>query len=313
MHDESKTRIDSGDIRYGVALLLNLGIVVGEVVGGMAANSMGLLSDALHNLTDVGALALALTARFLSRRRADSKYTYGYQRFEVMAGLANAMALMIGLGLILKSGVERLIHPQSVAGTTILAVGLVALVGNLLSVLMLRRHAQEDLSGKSAYLHMLQDAAASLAVVVVGLLPRSWDLGRIDAGVSILVAVLVVRTAWDILRQSTRILMEASPASLDIDALATDIQNDFPEIESIHHIHVWCLGSNQNALTAHVLVRTEIDPSRVFGLIEEIEQHLTSEWSIAHATLQPEIETCGREVCAPRMSSVDAHHGHGHR
>lgn len=312
MDGKTKSRIDSGDIRYGVALVLNLAIVAGEVVGGLAANSMGLLSDALHNLTDVGALALALTARLLSRRRADSNYTYGYQRFEVMAGLANAMALMIGLGLIAKSGAERLIHPESVAGTTIFVVGLVALVGNLLSVLMLHRHANEDLSGKSAYLHMLQDAAASLAVVVVGLLPRSWDLGRIDAAVSILVAVLVVRSAWDILRRSTRILMEASPVNLDLGALAADIQTDFPEIESIHHIHVWCLGSDQNALTAHVRIGMDVEPSRVFGLVEEIERHLAHEWSIAHATLQPEIGICGREVCSPRAASVDLHHGHRH-
>jgi len=312
MHDRITTKFDSGDMRYGVALLLNLGIVAGEVVGGLAANSMGLLSDALHNLTDVGALSLALAARLLMRRRANSTYTYGYQRFEVMAALANAMALMVGLGLILKSGIERLIHPQDVSGPTILLVGLAALVGNLLSVLMLHRHANEDLSGKSAYLHMLQDAAASLAVVVVGLLPRSWDLGRIDAAVSILVAALVVRSAWDILRRSTRILMEASPPSLDIEALALDIQNGFPEIETLHHIHVWCLGSDQNALTAHVRIREGVEPSRIFGLIREIEQHLAREWSIAHTTLQPEIETCGREVCAPTVASVDAHHGHRH-
>jgi cobalt-zinc-cadmium efflux system protein len=312
MHDHGASKIDSGDIRYGIALVLNLAIVAGEVVGGLAANSMGLLSDALHNLTDVGALALALVARLLSRRRADANYTYGYQRFEVMAGLANAMALMVGLGLVVKSGIERLIHPEAVLGTTIFVVGLVALVGNLLSVLMLHRHAKDDLSSKSAYLHMLQDAAASLAVVVVGLLPRSWDLGRIDAAVSIFVAVLVVRSAWDILRRSTRILMEASPPSLDIEALAEDVQKDFPEIETIHHIHVWCLGSDQNALTAHVRIRAEVEPSRVFGLIEEIEHHLAHEWSIAHATLQPEIEACGREVCAPRVASVDAHHGHRH-
>lgn len=312
MNDRTKLRIDSGDIRYGIALILNLGIVVGEVVGGLAANSMGLLSDALHNLTDVGALALALIARVLLRRGANSTYTYGYQRFEVMAGLANAMALMVGLGLILKSGVERLIHPQAVSGPTILLVGLIALVGNLLSVLMLHRHAKEDLSSKSAYLHLLQDAAASLAVVVVGLLPRSWDLGRIDAAVSILVAALVIHTAWDILRQSTRILMEASPASVDLEALAADIQKDFPEIETIHHIHVWSLGSHQTALTAHVLVRVEVESSRVFGLIEEIEHHLADEWSIVHATLQPEIETCGREACAPPVISMDAHEGHRH-
>lgn len=312
MDDKTRSRIDSGDVRYGIALVLNLGIVVGEVLGGLAANSMGLLSDALHNLTDVGALVLALTARLLSRRKADSNYTYGYHRFEVMAGLANAMALMAGLGLIAKSGVERLIHPEPVMGTTIFAVGLVALVGNLLSVLMLHRHAKDDLSSKGAYLHMLQDAAASLAVVVVGLLPRSWDLGRIDAAVSILVALLVVRSAWGILRRGTRILMEASPPTLDIEALASDVQDDFPEVETIHHIHVWCLGSDQNALTAHVRIRTDVEPSRVFGLIGEIEHHLAEEWSIAHATLQPEIEACGRELCAPRTASGRAHHGHLH-
>jgi len=292
--------IDSGDLRYGVSLVLNLGIVVGEVIGRLAANGMGLLSDALHNLTDVGALALALVARLLSRRRPDSTYTYGYQRFEVMAGLANAMALMVGLGLILKSGVERLIHPQAVSGTAILVVGAIALVGNLLSVLMLHRFAKEDLGGKSAYLHLLQDAFASLAVVVVGLLPRSWDLGRIDAAVSILVAVLVIHSAWDILRQSTHILMEASPSSLDLDALGADIRHDFPEVQAVHHIHAWSLGSSQTALTAHVQLRENIEPSRVFGLIEEIEHHLARDWSIAHATLQPEMETCGREVCMPK-------------
>jgi cobalt-zinc-cadmium efflux system protein len=312
MSADKAVGIDSGDLRYGISLVLNLAIVVGEVVGGLAANSMGLLSDALHNLTDVGALALALAARLLSRRRPDSTYTYGYQRFEVMAGIANAMALMAGLGLILKSGIERLLHPQAVSGGAILLVGLVALVGNLLSVLMLHRHAKEDLGGKSAYLHLLQDALASLAVVVVGLLPRSWDLGRIDAAVSILVAVLVVRSAWDILRRSSRILMEASPASLDIEAMGEDIRRDFPEVQAIHHVHAWSLGSSQTALTAHVQVREDIEPSRVFGLIQEIQRSMADEWSISHATLQAEIGDCGQEECVPRAEPADLHHGHRH-
>ena len=296
-HQKSKRLHQSNglDRNLSIAIGLNALIVIVELIGGIASGSLALLSDAMHNFSDVAALTIALVARILSRRPASKHHTYGLGRLEVLAALINSGTLLVVATLICREALLRLIHPQEVNGEIMLAVSLVGLIANLLSMLMIKGHSHSDLNMRSAFLHLLQDTLSSVVVVCSALFARFSYGPYLDSGASILVVVLILHSGWGLLKETIRILLEGTPPGLDLGQLQSDIQSNF-QIRELHHLHVWELSSGYRLLTAHVLVN-EMPFAKVEEVLRQIRSHLASHWSVDHATLEPEVESSRQTFC----------------
>ena len=289
-HELSSGADGSLNRNLSVSIALNALIVVMEIAGGLLSGSLSLLSDAMHNLSDVAALALALVARILGRRPSSLRHTYGLGRLEVLAALLNSATLLVVSTLICREAIQRLFHPEPVKGGLMLIVAVVGLLANLVSMLLLKGHSHSDLNMRGAFLHLVQDTVSSVVVVVAALL-SSWRFGPyLDPAASILVILLILRSSWGLLRDTTRILLEGTPPGLDLEALQQDVQSTF-SVRDLHHVHVWELGSGYRLLTAHVRL-AEIPLCEAELLLKEIREHLARRWSVDHATLEPEINGC---------------------
>lgn len=304
---------DTLDRRLAWSVALNMVIVVAEIAGGWVSGSLALMSDAMHNLSDVAALAIALFARRLSRRPPSLRHTFGYRRVEVLAALVNSATLLVVVTLIVREAIMRLQAPTPILGGVMLAVAITGLAGNLISVLMLHGHAHDhDLNTRSAILHLMQDTLSSVVVVIAALL-AGWKYGAyLDPIASLLVALVVVRSGWSLLMEALHILMEATPRDVDIEALQAECV-DCLKIQGIHHVHVWETGGGARMLTAHIRLK-EQPLSEVERQLEAVREHLATRWRIEHATLEPEFVGCGSDDLlgvhrdAPRADA----HGHGH-
>jgi cobalt-zinc-cadmium efflux system protein len=292
-HHHHETAPGNLDRRLWASAALNLGITLVELIGGLWAGSLALLADAAHNLADVGALGLAIFARRLGRRPPTPRHTYGLKRAEVVAALINAAALIAISALIGREAVGRLFHPEPVRASVMLVTAAVAFFANAGSVLLLRTHSAEDINVRSAFLHLAQDAMASLAVVVAALLARTAMGWYVDPAAAILIGVVVLRSAISIALESLHTLLEATPAGVKVENLAADVARRFPGV-CLHHVHAWEVGPGQRVLTAHmkVGVATLLDAEAAAA---EVRKFLHEEWGITHATLEAEANGCGRE------------------
>jgi cobalt-zinc-cadmium efflux system protein len=292
-HHHHETESGNLDRRLWASAALNLGITLVELIGGLWAGSLALLADAAHNLTDVGALGLAIFARGLGRRAPTPRHTYGLKRAEVVAALINAAALIAISALIGREAVSRLLHPAPVHGSVMLVAAIVAFAGNVASVLLLRTHSTEDINVRSAFLHLAQDALASLAVVVAALFARTAAGRYVDPAAAILIGIVVLRSAISIVWESLHTLLEAAPAGVDVERLAGDVARRFTGVR-LHHVHAWEVGPGQRVLTAHmkVGVATLLETEAIAA---NVRSFLHQEWGITHATLEAEANGCGRE------------------
>lgn len=287
------------DRKLSWSIALNALIVVVEVAGGLLSGSLALLSDALHNLSDVAALALALVARKLGRRPNSPNHTYGLGRLEVLAAFLNSATLLIVSTLICREAIVRLMHPEPIHGGIMLAVAVVGLVANLASVFLLKGHDHADLNMRSAFLHLVQDTISSVAVVLAALFANSRYGRYLDPVVSILVLLLILRSGWGLLRDSVRILLEGTPTGLNLRDLQQDVQAHFP-VRDLHHVHVWEVNAGRRVLSAHVHL-AEMPLGDAESLLGRIREHLAHHWGIDHATLEPEVNGCGStELIAAR-------------
>lgn len=303
------------DRRLWWSVLLNVAITAGELVGGLLVGSLALIADALHNLGDVASLLLAIGARAIGRRPPSPRFTYGLKRVEVFSALINAAVLLGVSGLIAVEAVRRLGRPDPPSGLTMIVLGALALAGNGLSVLLLRRHGRDDVNVRSAVLHLLQDALASVVVIAAGLLAGTRIGPWVDPVASLAICAFVLHSALAIAWETVGLLAEATPRGIDIEALATAVERRFAPTR-LHHLHVWEVGPGQRVLTAHLAV----EPMTVEcaeDLCGRVRAFLRAEWSIDHATLEPEVNGCGHEGLLPADSGAGScwpedEHGHGH-
>lgn len=307
MTKEHQADTKAVEFRLVGAIGLNAVIVIAEIIGGLVSGSLALLSDAVHNLSDVVALIIAYVARRLGRRPPSHRHTYGLGRVEVMAALFNSATILVVGTLIIRAAVERLFHPTPILSGVMLAVAVIGLAANLFSVLLLKGHSHGDMNMQAAMLHLLQDTLSSVAVVVAALL-AGWKYGSyLDPIVSILVVVMVLFSGWRLLRDATRVLLEGTPEGLDLDWLRHDIQKHVPGCD-LHHIHVWELRPNQRMLTAHLRV-ADGPLSELEAVLQQVRTRLETHWSISHATLEPELVGCGgNELLGdPAVSEATTH------
>lgn len=274
-----------------IALVANGTYLVVEIVGGLATGSLALLADAAHMASDVAALLIALLALRLLSRPATGTHTYGLQRAEVLGAQANGIGLLVVALWIVLEAVRRLDEPTEVAGGALLVVALLGLVINLGSLIVLRHAAGDSLNMRGAVLHMGLDAAGSVGAMIAGAAALWWDADRVDPFVSILVAALVLTSAFGLLRSTARVLLEGTPRGVDPEVVTHAILAE-PDVEAVHHLHVWSLASDVPALSAHVVLggeRTLHDAQSASGRLKELLEH---RFGISHATIELECHPC---------------------
>jgi cobalt-zinc-cadmium efflux system protein len=282
---------DAGNIRrVQIALVLTGAFMIVEVIGGIVSGSLALLADAGHMLTDTMALALAAFAFRVSSRPADARRSYGYQRVQIIAAFVNGLSLLVIVGWILFEAVVRLIEPPEVAGVTMLYVASAGLVVNIVAFIVLHGGDQENLNIRGAALHVLGDLLGSVAAIIAALTIIRTGWMPIDPILSVLVAMLILRSAWQLVRRSAHILLEGAPEWLDVDDMQSKIIAAVPEVTEIHHVHVWGLTPQHPMLTMHVVLgEMLVDPTPV---VRNIKAVLNSEFAIDHSTIEVEFGDC---------------------
>jgi cobalt-zinc-cadmium efflux system protein len=281
-HSHSKPGADASRRALTGALVLIVLFMVGEVVFGLVAHSLALLADAGHMLTDAAALGLAIFAAAMAARPARGRWTFGFKRVEVLAAQINGLTLLV-IGIwIVYGAVRRLIDPPEVEGGIVLVVALVGVVVNIAATLMLSRASRTSINVRGAFVHVLNDLAAFVGTAIAGglVLATGWD--RFDPIASLAVAALIAWSSWGLLRDSTRIFLESSPAEIDPDEVARAIVSS-EEVVETHDLHVWTVTSGFPALSAHVLVRPGAD---CHAIRRRLERMLVERYGLDHTTLQ---------------------------
>jgi cobalt-zinc-cadmium efflux system protein len=285
-HGHSHAPADASEGRLKVALALLLGLMAVEVVFGILAQSLALLSDAAHMLTDAGALVLALVAIRLARRPARGAMTYGLGRSEILSAQFNGATLLVLGLLIVFEGVRRLIDPPAVEGAIVLVVALFGVVVNVVAVMVLHGADRRSLNVEGAFQHVLTDLVAFIATAVAGLVILLTGFDRADGLASLFVAGVMLRAAWYLLRDSGRIFLEAAPRGIDVQEVGAAMIA-VPGVSEVHDLHVWEVTSGFPAMSAHVLVGASDDCHRARA---ELEKVLHDEFEIHHTTLQVDHE-----------------------
>jgi cobalt-zinc-cadmium efflux system protein len=301
MHGHHHHHAHADRRRLWIALVLILGFMAVEVVAGILASSLALLSDAAHMLTDAGAIALAIVAARLAARPPAGGYTFGLKRAEILSAQLNGATLLALAALILLEGIRRLIDPPDVEGAAVLVVALAGVVVNLTATAVLAGADRRSLNVEGAFQHVLTDLFAFIATAVAGAIILVTGFARADGIAALLVAVLMVRSAWGLLRDSGRVLLEAAPRDLDPDEIGRTLAAQDHVVE-VHDLHVWEVTSGLPSLSAHVTVRAGCDTQAHRRGLAEL---LRERFGIDHTTLQVEARHEGPleiEPLKPRSS-----------
>jgi cobalt-zinc-cadmium efflux system protein len=271
---------------YIIGISLNFVFVVIELTVGLIVNSLSLLSDAGHNLADVVALALSLLAFRLMKVRSNEKYTYGYRKTSILVALLNTMFLLVSIGAIVYEAFHRLFYPAPTSGGTIAVVAGIGIVINSVTALMFLRDKDKDINIKSAYLHLMNDALLSAGIVAGGIIIYFMGWFWIDSTISIIVAVVIIFSAWRLLRSSIRLSLDGVPGYISMDdIIATAVKID--GVKGIHHIHIWAISTTENALTAHLVLQPETNSDDEQRIKSDLKHQLEIK-NIHHVTLETE-------------------------
>jgi cobalt-zinc-cadmium efflux system protein len=292
-HDHHEHEASSSAV-LGVALALTGAFMLVEFAGGILAQSLALLADAGHMLTDTAALALAWAATRIAARPADRRRSFGYQRLRVLATFVNGCALLFIVAWIAIEAVQRLLHPVAVNANAILWVGGLGLCVNIGVFAMLRRGDAHDMNIAAATLHVFGDLLGSAAAVLAGVVILFTGWLPIDPLLSLVVCALIVRSAWALVRRSAHILMEGAPDWLDVGELRSTLEQRIPAIRDVHHVHAWLVGPQDTLLTMHASVSAAADHAEVLKAAKVL---LAERFGITHATIQIEVEDCVDEDC----------------
>jgi cobalt-zinc-cadmium efflux system protein len=272
------------------SLLATLVLVLVEIVAGFEAHSLSLLSDAGHNFTDALALLLAWFGVYFGRKPADESRTYGYHRAGVLAAFLNALSLLLLAGFILYESYQRWLEPRAVKEWTMLWVAALGLVVNGAVMWGLRSGRGHDVNVRSAWAHMFGDALGSLGIIAGAVVIHFTGWERTDPLLSALIGVLIVWTAWDIIRETLNILLEGLPRGLELEAVTTAMRG-VPDVLDVHDVHIWSLGSSTHAMSCHVLIQ-DVPPSESDSILRDLNRVVGERFSIWHTTVQFEHVSC---------------------
>jgi cobalt-zinc-cadmium efflux system protein len=289
----SHVHADSNNRRVLIALFLTGTFMIVEVIGGILSGSLALLADAGHMLTDTMALALAAVAFRVSSRPADSKRSYGYQRFQILAAFVNGLSLLVIVGWILFEAAQRIMSPPEVMGPMMLVVASAGLLVNIFAFIVLHGGDKENMNIQGAVLHVAGDLLGSIAAIVAAIVIIYTAWMPIDPILSILVALLILRSAWHLLKRSAHILLEGAPEWLDQDRMQKRLIERIPAVKSIHHVHVWGLTPQHLMLTMHVALKD--NPPEPTAVVRRVKNVLREDFGISHSTIEIETDDCADE------------------
>ena len=294
-HHHHAPKIANLNRAFIISIVFNLGYVVFQIVVGLRINSLSLLSDALHNFADVIALALSLLAFRLTSIKATERYTFGYKKASILIALLNSLVLLVSVGAIGYEAILRFFKPEAQEGLTISIVSAVGIFINGFTALQFFRDKDSDLNVKSAFSHLAADAVVSLGLVIGGILIYYTGWTWIDPVLSLIVAFVIIGGTWSLVKDTLKLSLDGVPSDINLNKVREEILES-PEVVSIHHLHVWAISTTENALTAHVVLKQELDFQKINTLKRNIKHHL-EHVNINHATLEFEVSNdCTDEV-----------------
>lgn len=278
-----------------VSIFLNIGITVAQIVGGFISGSLSLISDALHNFSDVLSLIFSLVAHKLSKRKATTAYTFGYKRAELIAAFVNSATLIIVAVFLIYEAIERFSQPVVIGSGLVIWLSILGIVFNGFSTVLLKKDAGHNSNMRSAYLHLLTDTMASVAVLIGGLLMKYYEWFWVDSVITFGIAVYLIFMGFGLLKSTTKMLMLFTPENLDIPKIVEKIHAVTGK-NQLHHIHLWNLNDNELHFEAHLECSENVTISEFNAIVSEIEEVLHHEFQISHCTIQPEFgKKCSKE------------------
>lgn len=299
LHDYSHTpQLTNISRAFIIGIILNSAFVLIEFIAGFHFNSLALLSDAGHNLSDIASLGLALFAFRISKAKATQKFTYGFHKSTILVSLVNAVILLIAVGSIGYEAILRFIHPVETTGKIISIVAAIGIIINTVSALLFFRDRKKDLNIRGAYLHLAIDAIVSLGVVIAGIIIAYTNIKWIDPAISLAIMFVVIFSTWNILTESLRLTLDAVPKNVDMEKVKAEVEK-MHGVNSIHHIHVWAMSTTRNAMTAHLIVENNLKEKQIAEIKSKLKYELEHH-NIQHATFETESQNCHDENCSSK-------------
>lgn len=290
-HNHSHAHPDLKGRNLLISIFLNIVITVAQIIGGLLSGSLALLSDALHNFSDVLSLVVSYIANRISKKQASLNKTFGYKRAEIMAAFINAATLIVVAIILIFEAIERFQSPQKIESNLVIWLSIVAILGNGFSVLLLKKDSDSNMNMKSAYLHLLTDMMASVAVLMGGLLMKYYQLYWVDSALTLAIAIYLIFMGYDLLKDSVRVLMLFTPESIQVQDIVEDVQQ-IDAIKNVHHVHIWQLNEEETHLEAHIDFNEDITLSQFDVILHKIEDLVLSKYQINHVNIQPEFGKC---------------------
>ena len=286
-HGHSTSSGSQRGAKLGLSILLNILITVAQVIGGLYSGSLALLSDALHNFSDVVSLIISYVADRLTKKEYTNQQTFGYKRAEIIAAFINSVTLIVVAVLIGKAAILRFNSPTLINSNLVIYLAFLSILVNGGSVLLLLKEKDNNLNMRSAYLHLFSDMITSVAVLLGGLAMKWWNLYWIDSAMSLGIALYLIFFSTHLFISTLKVLMQFAPDSIDLNELCAEV-NTLPLIQSIHHVHLWQLNDSEIHLQAHLALTEDISLSQTCHVLESVEEVLRSHYGVKHIVLQPE-------------------------
>jgi cobalt-zinc-cadmium efflux system protein len=283
-----------------IVLAITALVMITEIIGGLLANSLALLSDAGHMLTDILALGLSIIAMRFAQKPPTASKTFGFYRLEILAAFFNGILLLFISFYIFYEVLQRLVHPEEIKGLFMLVVAAIGLLANGVGIVILRKSALRNLNVKSAFFHIVGDTVSSGGVIAGGLLILYTGWHIVDSLIGVLIGMLILRGAYSLVRESVDIFLEATPKDIDVEKMLSELHK-IEGVKGIHHLHLWTITSGIYAMSAHVLIE-DLLVSRSAQILRQIEILLQSKYNMEHATIQFESESCGDDVLKDTVS-----------
>lgn len=292
-HPNKLTKVNTA---FVVGIILNLVFVIIEATVGIIIDSLSVLSDAGHNLADVGTLVLSLLAFRLMKVKPTNHYTYGYRKTTILVALFNSVLLLLTIGAIIFGAIDRFFNPpQNIPGLTVSIIAGIGIVINFSTALFFFRNKEKDINVKSAYLHLLADALVSAGLVIGGIIIYYTRLYWLDTVFSLIIAAIILFSTWKLMKESLRLSLDGVPSAIDLEEVVALIQKE-KGVKEVHHVHIWSLSSTENALTAHLVLEEGVREKEEAHIKHEL-RHMLEHQNIQHVTLETEREDCRNGSC----------------
>jgi cobalt-zinc-cadmium efflux system protein len=273
------------------SVLLNAIITLAEFVGGILSNSLALLSDAVHNLSDTLAILISYIAMIIGKKDSTPKNTFGFKRVEILAALFNAVVLIAISIYLFYEAYQRFLNPEPIKGKLMFIVATIGFLGNIISVILLHKDSSHNLNVRSAYMHLIGDTLSSVGVIIGSILIYFWNITWIDPLLTIIIGIVIIKATWGIIKETLEILMQASPENLNLEKIKVELEKH-PEINNIHHIHAWSLSDNITHFQCHADLKDNKTIKEVDIIRNELEKILDEKFKINHITIQMEHYSC---------------------